>query len=213
MQRKQPATATARFSGNAFPALLGIIGPKGSGKSSLATAIIRQLDKPGQGARVAFARPIKAMVRHLLEQAGVSLPTQYTDGARKEETIPDFPAGVTGRHLMQTLGTEWGRSQVDEDIWVSIGVNKACKARSEGKIAMIDDTRFPNEVKTIRWHGGTIVRVQRPGHEWGADSHKSEGAIASVIPEYVVGNSGDLDDLDTAANTLLASLELKRAAQ
>lgn len=189
MERRDPLTPQARFSGSVFPALLGIIGPKGSGKSTLADTLIQQLDDESMGQRIRFAGPLKAMIRTLLLKAGIEYPSQYIDGHQKEVEIDEFPVpGITGRHLLQTLGTEWGREHIDKEVWCSIGVDKACRARSEGKLAIIDDVRFPNEAKAIRWRGGSLVRVDRPGYEWGEDSHASEGAVASIQPEYIVDN-------------------------
>jgi len=215
MERTGLSAKLSPYSGKAMPLLLGIIGPKGSGKSSLARAIQSCLNNPSMAHRMRFAGPIKRMVGQLLMEAGVEPVDEFIDGSRKEEELAPFPVeGITSRSLMQTLGTEWGREVVGEDIWLGLTINKARKARSMGKIAMIDDVRFPNEVKAVRWHGGSIIRVQRDGCSWdGADAHASEGAIASVIPEWFVDNNGSLDDLETTADALLANISLKRKAQ
>lgn len=201
------------YSGGQLSGLIGIIGPKGAGKSSLAKAIKRQFNSPDMAARFRFAGPIKAMVKQLLLNAGVpsQKANQYVDGSRKEEEIHPFPVdGVTARELMQTLGTEWGREHVDEDLWMSLGLTRGREARGRGEFAMIDDVRFQNEAEAIRFHGGRIVRVYRDGYEWGEDSHSSEGGLASLVPDYAVENNGSLEDLNTTANTLLANINFER---
>jgi len=201
------------YSGGQLSGLIGIIGPKGAGKSSLAKAIKRQFNSPDMARRFRFAGPIKAMVKQLLLNAGVpsQKANQYVDGSRKEEEVQPFPVdGVTPRKLMQTLGTEWGREHVDEDLWMSLGLTRGREARSRGEFAMIDDVRFPNEAEAIRFHGGRIVRVYRDGYEWGEGSHASEGGLASLVPDYAVKNNGSLEDLNTTANTLLANINFER---
>lgn len=194
-----------------MPGIAGIVGPKGSGKTSLAKAM-KSCFNEGDATRMRFAGPLKRMVRQLLMEAGVDAPSEYVDGDRKEEEIPGFPFDANARHLMQTLGTEWGREIVDKNIWRDLTMERAKTKREEGLFVMIDDARFPNEVEAIREAGGIIIRVQRDGHEWdNADEHASEGAIASISPDYVVENDRSLSDLKESADRLLANIESSRS--
>lgn len=79
------------------------------------------------------------------------------DGDLKEIEQPAL-MGRSPRYLMETLGTEWGRNLVRDDVWVTISVERAKRA---GK-AVFTDCRFPNEVDAVRQLGGQIVRIKRP---------------------------------------------------
>ena len=63
---------------------------------------------------------------------------------------------MTPRWVLQYFGTEVMRGQMYDAIWVD-----SCIGRYKGQNTVIADTRFPNEVKQIREHGGKIILVKR----------------------------------------------------
>lgn len=162
--------------------IIGLTGLAGSGKSEVA----RVLTTKYQHKRHKFADPLKSMVRTLLYGAGFNLVEveRMIEGDLKETEIEGL--GVTPRHLMITLGTEWGRNCVREDLWVTLwgmGIDS-------GKI-VADDVRFPNEVDAIRARGGEIWKIVRPGVQ--AGTHISEQL--DVKPDRTIINNGSLDGL------------------
>src|SRR5574343_295437 len=93
-------------------------GAKGSGKRHVCGLLEEHYRIRGRHvARFSYAETLKAMLGVMLKDLGIG--TCYiTDPALKETVIPEL--GVTGRHLMQSLGTEWGRNMVHMRLWLKI---------------------------------------------------------------------------------------------
>lgn len=102
------------------------------------------------------------------------------------------------RVLLQRLGTDVVRDMVDEDAWVDIMRFRVECLLREGKKVVVTGIRFPNELEAIKGFGGKTVWVERPGVEDG-DSHISEAAVAMQSFDFVVNNSGSIEDLGKAA--------------
>lgn len=169
------------------PFIIGITGYKRSGKDTAADVIASMLGME----RIQFAQPLKEMLRTLLRIQGISEDTieACIHGDLKEAPAP--PLGrKSPRHAMQTLGTEWGRTFLDPEIWVNIALDRA--AVSAGG-AVITDVRFPNEADAVRLAGGTILRVDRPetAPEPGADLHTSERGIDEIVYDHRIENATD----------------------
>ena len=63
---------------------------------------------------------------------------------------------ITPRWVLQYFGTEVMRQGMYDAIWVDSVIG-----RYKGENTVISDTRFQNEIKTIKAHGGIIVLVKR----------------------------------------------------
>lgn len=163
--------------------LIGLTGLAGSGKSEVAGVLMREFGFE----RVKFADPLKNMIRTMLRGAGVNpgWVERYVEGDLKEVVIPEL--GVTPRHLMVTLGTEWGRDCISPDLWTRLWGFSAGRF----ELVLADDVRFPNEVAAIREHGGLIWKVTRPGIAQG--SHASEQLECD--PDLAISNTGTLEEL------------------
>ncbi len=162
----------------------------GSGKSTVAKMLA--------GVTFSFADPLRNFVARTLTSLG-------HDGFglvrnNKEQKIAGI--GVTPRQMMQTLGTEWGRSCVHPEIWVMIAESEA-KNWLRSVDVTFDDVRFPNEVEMIRRLGGDVWLVDRPGVVY-EGSHASEGALFDVLPDAVINNNGDLEQLRELVAGLVA---------
>jgi hypothetical protein len=151
--------------------LIGIAGQARSGKDTLASYMLDNLD--GTWLRSSFADPLKAM----LSVIGV-------DCSDDAKAVIDDTYGATPRHMMQTLGTEWGRHMINGDIWV-----KAFARLNAGKCVIVPDVRFENEADLVREHGVLIHLVGRGGIE---GSHVSETPIAFKPGDIVIDNSRDM---------------------
>ena len=167
-----------------LPRLIGLYSPApGCGKTTVANLFIEHQ-------RVSFAAPLKRAVWRLLDGLGISgSHFAYTD---KEAVIPEL--GVSARHMMQTLGTEWGRACIHPDFWVMIARAQTERIMADGGSVVIDDVRFPNEAAMIRDLGGELWRIDRPGVIYSGD-HSSEGGLEDIIPHQVIINDGTIDQL------------------
>lgn len=162
--------------------IIGFTGRKGSGKSAASLAL------QDNGFRLlSFASTIKKMANVLLRDAGLSDIDIAHANTNKEDVLPVI--GVTYRHLLQTLGTEWGRSFVHEHIWCK--VSKKMLESTVGDV-VFDDVRFVNEAALIRDMGGVIIHIHRPGTD-ADDGHVSENV--TLPSDHVIVNNGSMADL------------------
>jgi hypothetical protein len=167
-----------------LPRLIGLYSPApGCGKTTVANLLTEHR-------RVSFAAPLKESVSYMLCKLGLpSLNYVYTD---KEAIIPEL--GVSARHMMQTLGTEWGRACIHPDFWVMIARAKTQRIMADDGSVVIDDVRFPNEAAMIRDLGGELWRIDRPGVTYNGD-HSSEGGLEDITPDRVIVNDGTIAQL------------------
>ena len=173
-----------------FPTVVGLIGLKGCGKSTVARVFTDR-----EFAIVSLASPLRAMLGTLLAARGVSTEevARMLTGDKKES--PHWALnGKSPRHAMQTLGTEWGRDLMAPTIWVDAWRDDAMRH----KRVVVDDVRFPNEVGAIKALGGTMVRIVRAALVAG-DTHVSETFTTSLKADHQLVNDGDLVKLEASA--------------
>lgn len=174
------------------PRLIGITGLKGSGKSSTA-AVLHSLGY----SRLALASPLK----HMLAMLGVT--DAELNGAEKE-TPSELLCGHTPRFAMQTLGTEWGRHLIGEDLWVRVmelKLRALWQSDPEARV-VIDDLRFENECECVKRLGGRVWRIQRTALIAG-DLHLSERYVQRIPVDMTLHNNGTLEDLEPLVKYVL----------
>ena len=150
--------------------LVAFTGPAGAGKSTAADVLC------GEGwVRVKFADPLKNMMRAFYWSCGLRNEDYIEariEGDMKEEPDP-FLCGRTPRKAMQTLGTEWGRQCLAENLWVNAWKEQAGQFLEMGMDVVTDDCRFENEAEMVRKLGGKVVQII--GRDKGlAPAHASE---------------------------------------
>lgn len=145
--------------------VIGLCGPKGSGKTTLARLLGRKSYH-----RVSFSYTIKVMLDAILNAQGVNIPKRMEMLYGDEKEIPTkYLCDKTPRWAMQTLGTEWGRNLIGENLWTNIWLEKV---KAFDRI-VADDVRFMSEVRAVQSLNGTIIRIERPSIT-AADPHESE---------------------------------------
>lgn len=188
--------------------LISMTGQKRSGKDTVAGFIADKYEFD----RIAFAGPLKAMIRVLLQSAGFSEDdiVFYMEGDGKELPLAALQ-GKSCRYAMQKLGTEW-RNYFGPNLWSDI---IGLKVDSVDDV-IITDMRFPHEGDFTDERGGTKVRVRRAGQTLSADAHPSETEMEKIIVDFTLFNFGSLDDLrlatDILAYALINNFDLKSVA-
>jgi hypothetical protein len=173
--------------------VFGLLARKGSGKDTAAEVLTTEGYQ-----NVKFAAPLKAMISVLLDYQGVDEETigRMIEGDLKEVET-HYLGGRTPRYAMQTLGTEWGRNLIADDLWVKITLDKALTGPS-----VITDTRFPNEVDAVS-EIGTVIGITADWIEPTPGEHPSEAMIDDLIAslpdnQRIVNRSGHPNKVEAA---------------
>jgi hypothetical protein len=184
-----------------------VVGLAGFAQSGKTTAALH-LEKKYSIRRKHIAEPLRAMLAVLLQANGMSsdMITRYLEGDLKEQLIPEL--GVTSRYAQITIGTEWGRKLIGEDLWA----NTWERGIADGESVMNDSVRFPNEAEAIRRRGGVVIMIKRPGtkpakFKWGKlgeflydklgllwGVHDSE-RIDRIKPDFIIHNDSSVEQL------------------
>ena len=159
--------------------IIGLTGAARAGKDTVANALVAR-----GWTKCAFADPIYAAV-----QAMFGWSREYIE-ANKESPIG--PGGRSPRYIMQTLGTEWGRTLVCDDLWVQLMERRLLNELPYGNV-VIPGVRFVNEAKLIAKLGGYVIRVVRPGLP-GVREHVSEEPLPSEYITATVHNDSSEAD-------------------
>lgn len=166
----------------ARPPVIALTGPAGSGKSTVSDYLASHYGYT----KTKFAKPLKDMCRAL------GMTESMIEGDLKEVPEP-WLGDRTPRHVMQTLGTEWGRKCMGEDFWVELWENRVMLP------TVVDDCRFPNEAAAVRRMGGRVIRLDGRG---GIDgNHASEAGCG--IADEVICNDGSIADLQARVRRVL----------
>lgn len=181
-EQPEPAAEAAVYSAKR-PKIIGITGRAGSGKSLVASMI-------GGGIVIQLADPLYAALATMLGLPEVLL----RDRRFKERPIEWI--GQSPRQMLQTLGTEWGRDSVREDIWLELCKRRIAVLHEHGaEVVVIADVRFENEASMVREAGGQVWHVRRPAADEAGVEHKSEAGIAMKDGDRIVVNDGTIEQL------------------
>lgn len=181
--------------------LIGLTGRAGAGKGSVAGVLVAR----HYFTEMAFADPLYRMVSVL---TGLTVD-QLHDRAIKERVIPWI--GKSPRQLLQSLGTEWGRQLVADDIWITVTLGAAEHMRR----AVVTDVRFDNEAAAIRDAGGVVWRVVREGHSClvaETARHASEAGVDESLVDDEIANDGTFDDLAESVDAAMGRLQATKIA-
>jgi len=187
--------------------LIGLVGLIGSGKDTVAEQLVKQHNFK----RDSFAKSLKDATANIFGWDRALLEG-HSKESREWREQPDrfwsekFGKEVTPRWILQYFGTEVCRENMLDSIWVDSLV-----ARYRGENTVISDTRFVNEINTIRKQGGKIVLVKRgeiPSREemQTSGAHQSEWDWIGCKFDYEINNNGTLQELYTSVDDMLSHL-------
>ena len=186
--------------------LIGLVGLIGSGKDTVAEHLVEYHGFK----RDSFAKSLKDAVASMFNWDRKLLEGS-TKKSREWREQPDafwserFGKEVTPRWVLQQFGTEIMRGQMYDSIWID-----SCICRYKGEPTVISDTRFINEIKTIKAQGGKIICVkngelptQKEMQEKGA--HQSEWDWLNSDFDFVIENNGTKEELFEKVDELFIS--------
>lgn len=174
--------------------LIALAGRAGAGKDTAAHLLGEAVwnDFPKDGVVVTgFARRMKRALEVIFD-----LNFEALDREEKEAKLDWL--GKSPRELMQSLGTEWGRNCVRDDLWLLLMERTLYDHPTRSRdVILITDCRFPNEVAWVRRKGGSVWWIERDGLP-GVAAHSSENSIGPADCDRTVLNFGTKEDLAEA---------------
>jgi hypothetical protein len=183
--------------------IIGLAGPAGAGKDTVADYMVNRTQRVhapgvsipvadgfGVGVKMAFADPIREAVKAIFGWDDEDLASRPV-----KEAVDDL-FGVSPRYAMQTLGTEWGRETINEDLWLLAMRRRIGQLGDHVRLVVIPDVRFENEVDLIHSFRGVVMWVDRPDAR-PVNEHASE-ALRPEAADGIIYNHGTLDELPRA---------------
>lgn len=170
--------------------IIAFSGKKRSGKNTAANFMKQFFPKKLGYEELAFADPVKRTAAIAL-----GLPLDYFFCDKNKVEVFTFCDGkkMTGRTILQTLGTEALRDNFNDSVWLTNAINRI--NQSPANVILITDLRFLNELDFLRNIGAKTIRINR-GDLPNKDDHYSENALDGEIFDYYINNDkGDLNFL------------------
>ncbi len=182
-----------------------IIGAAGAGKDTAAEGIIESLGGEMSFQNLKFAAPLKDMCANLFGWDRVRLDTDL----EYKESVARYPNGdavmrtageaQTRRQILQHMGTDIMRNQVNDDVWLQAALVEA-EAAEDVACFIATDCRFHNELAFLEnnFFGMLVIRVLREGDDVGtaASAHVSERQQLEMEADVeITAPAGDVDSL------------------
>ena len=197
---------------------MSISGLIGSGKDTIADYLVNSHGFR----RESWAGTLKDAVASVFGWDRVLLEGKTAE-SRKWREVPDkwwserLGEDVTPRRVLQEWGTDVCREHYHDDIWIASLENKLRKTSDN---IVISDSRFPNELESVKRLGGATIRVKRGiDPDWTEEFiktgrtfefakkypkvHASEFSSINCNYDYVIQNDGTIDELYKKINDLL----------
>ena len=193
--------------------LIGLVGLIGSGKDTVAERLITHHGYK----RDSFAKSLKDAVSSMFNWDREMLEGNTTSSRHWREQPDKFWSEkmckeVTPRWVLQYFGTEVMRQNMYDAIWVDSVIG-----RYKGDKTVISDTRFQNEIKTIKAHGGKILLVKRgpiPTREEMQKQgvHQSEWDWVGSDFDYIIDNTNSLEGLNANIDQFIRQLQDRQSS-
>lgn len=175
--------------------VIGLTGKFKSGKTTVAKNLVVELAAMGHTVKIlSFAAPLKAMADVLLRSFGMPEEALTSLSINKFKQLDSIDLDVSYRYLLQTLGTDWGRRLIDEDIWIKAA--SATISALDDDIIIFDDVRFPNELEWISGLNGMVFKLLRTTEQERLleSNHASEAANDNLNVDETIDNNGRVSE-------------------
>lgn len=165
--------------------IIGLIGPKGSGKDYAYSILFKHFDNVD---RVAFADPIKNTICELF-----SLQPDQLELLKRCSLI-DFINHNTSQNYGSCIGRDFVRNigmlmrNYDDQQFNRYVENKI--KDNPNTTWVVTDVRFPNEVELIKRLGGVLIEIHREGYAY--DHHVTESG--ELHHDHLVVNDENFED-------------------
>ncbi len=176
--------------------VIGLTGHFHAGKDEVARRLVARYGFRRHGFSDALKGEVRdrlgrTLVAYVLERAHLMRVDPPADMEAEIRRLLYIQRTPVTRALLQEWGTELRRAE-DEDYWVKALWATVDSIEDVPKI-VIADTRFPNEVDSVRSRGGLLARVVRPG--FSGNDHASEHYIDGLSVDHEFRNDGTLEEL------------------
>ena len=153
--------------------VIAFAGPAGVGKSTAAQYLTVE-PRLGKVLTLSFAAPMKKMVATILREGSDSFKQEH-----KNDPLYGL-CGKSPRYLLETIGTEWGKNLIGQNIWLDIVANQILSTSFDTYV--IDDLRTEAEADYIhKVFGGTVIELSRDGV-----AYKCDHITSSQIPDRCI---------------------------
>lgn len=189
---------------------IAVSGKANSGKNTTANLILDTLDGGVVGDTIAFADPIKEIIRIMFPH----VKKKHLYGSSKfrstviQGAVDKSGKPLTIRQALIEIGTGMGRG-MNDSIWLDVFDHRFAKLVKGGDNAVIvTDVRFPNEFSHLKNAGFFLIRIKRTTDM--VINHSSETDQDSIKDEdfdFVLNNNGTLEDItNIITNNLCPSI-------
>jgi len=196
--------------------VIGVFGNAQHGKDTAAKLIEQSLkDKGKRAKRLALADPLKEVAQSLLGMpAGIAWGADDGDiSLREQQRLSWTKYGKNAREWLQWIGTELGREQIDDCLWVDRAVDRVVGDEEGTEFFIITDCRFNNERITLplrfreRFIRFVPLRIYRPCVPVNM-MHVSEAEVAAMTADMfasVIDNDSDMDGLRSRVDEFVSN--------
>jgi dephospho-CoA kinase len=182
--------------------LICVTGKAGSGKDTICDHLV----KSDGFIKIALADTLKRIVKDVF---ALDDETVY-DRIKREQPLPQWN-NYSVRKLLQIVGTELFRNNIDRDIWVKSLWFKLDKSILDNKEYLnknycISDVRFPNELNFFKEKAGIdfySIKVIRDGCNGvvGVQNHESEKY--DLETDVTLENNGTIEELNQQVDEIM----------
>lgn len=171
--------------------IIGLIGYKNSGKTSITKAFKRVY--PELPVRmIGFSNPLYKMLGVL----GIT-EEEIQDKPNRNTPHPKL-GGKSIQFALNSLGTEWGRKMIHENIWTDRAMDDA----DPRVINVADNVRFPNEFDAVMDRNGLTVAIINPNVKDDGTAPEAHIEELQSLADYKLYNDPAKRSLDDCAEEL-----------